>query len=181
MAASRRPAPRLIARLVLAGVVSFPAEGRGHDSDAAFNELLDREGILEQGPPKQGILEQIVVIVNGDVITKTEIDERLRITRALTEEGVASGADSGLLTRVLRDAIDERLMTQRATELGLSVRDEDVDGVLAAVEAESIMQPHCRRESLGSEQLSQDVRPPRQQNRARGSVAAPHRSSATAS
>ena len=118
----RRPAPRLIARLVLVGVVSPLAEGSGHAV----------QGVLEQG-----MLEQIVVIVNGDVITKTEIDERLRITRALTEDGVAGAAGPDLLTRVLRDAIDERLMTQRATELGLSVRDEDVDGVLAVVRAES--------------------------------------------
>lgn len=117
----RRPAPRLIARLVLVGVVSPSSAGGGH---------------AVQGRLEQGILEQIVVTVNGDIITKTEIDERLRITRALTD-GVGDDADPELLTRVLRDAIDERLMTQRATELGLDVRDEDVDRVLAAVRAES--------------------------------------------
>ena len=95
------------------------------------------QGIPEQGILEQGILEQIVVTVNGDVITKTEIDERLRVTRALTGDGVAAGVDPELLTRVLRDAVDERLMTQRAAELGLDVRDEDVDRVLAAVRAES--------------------------------------------
>lgn len=115
-----RPAPRLLARLVLAGVVTALASG---------------DGQAVQGD--QGILEQIVVMVNGDVITKTEIDERLRITRALAGEEVATGVDPELLTRVLRDAVDEHLMTQRATELGLDVRDEDVERVLAAVKAES--------------------------------------------
>ena len=76
-----RAAPRLIARLVFAASVVSPLR------------------------PVQGILEQIVVMVNGDVITKTEIDERL--------------------------------MMQRADELGLDVGDEDVDRVLVTIRAES--------------------------------------------
>lgn len=86
----------------------------------------------------QGILEQIVVTVNGDVITKTDIDERLRVMGA-PADAIAAGAgvDPALLTRVLRDAVDERLMTARAAELGLVVRDDDVDRVLATIRQES--------------------------------------------
>lgn len=116
----RRPAPRLLARLVLVGVVTPLSSGDG--------QTIQRD---------RGILEQIVVMVNGDIITKREIDERLRITRALAGDGVAAGLDPELLTRVLRDAVDEHLMTQRATELGLDVSEEDVERVLAAVRAES--------------------------------------------
>lgn len=86
----------------------------------------------------QGILEQIVVTVNGDVTTKTDIDERLRVMGA-PADAIAAGAgvDPALLTRVLRDAVDERLMTARAAELGLVVRDDDVDRVLATIRQES--------------------------------------------
>ncbi len=82
----------------------------------------------------QGILEEIVVSVNGEPITRTEIDERLRVTREATG---TREADPGLLTRVLRDAVDERLMTQRAADLRLDVSEQDVDRILANVQAES--------------------------------------------
>ena len=134
----RRPASRLLARLVLVGVVT---------------PLSSADGQAVQG--EQGILEQIVVMVNGDVITKTEIDERLRVTRALAGDAEAAGVDPELLTRVLRDAVDEHLMTQRAIELGLDVRDEDVDRVLAAVRAESQVDSDAAfRELLDREGMS---------------------------
>ncbi len=82
----------------------------------------------------QAILEEIVVSVNGEPITRTEIDERLRVTREATG---TREADPGLLTRVLRDAVDERLMTQRAADLRLDVSEQDVDRILANVQAES--------------------------------------------
>jgi peptidyl-prolyl cis-trans isomerase SurA len=108
--------------LLEAGVNPFPARQAG------------------TGP---GVLEEIVVMVNGDVVTKTDIDERLRVTRGSRADPAEARSDAvepDMLTRVLRDAIDERLMTQRAAELGLAVRDEDVDRVLAAVRAESGVQ-----------------------------------------
>jgi parvulin-like peptidyl-prolyl isomerase len=80
------------------------------------------------------IVEQAVVVVNGEPVTKTSIDERIRVTRALQGRAVA---DVDLLPQILSDAIDEILMTQRARELGLSVADEDVDRVIANVRSES--------------------------------------------
>lgn len=115
---TRAPVTQWAARLTLAAAVVGPLSATG-------------------GHALQGVLEQIVVSVNGDVITKTEIDERLRVTRALADDTARGGVDPALLTRVLRDAVDERLMMQRAGELGLDVRDEDVDRVLATVRAES--------------------------------------------
>lgn len=127
----RRPSPRLLARIVLVGVVTPLSSGVG--------QAVQRD---------RGILEQIVVMVNGDVITKTEIDERLRITRALEGDAVAAGVDPELLTRVLRDAVDEHLMTQRATELGLEVSEEDVERMLAAVKAQSHVDDDAAFEEL---------------------------------
>jgi parvulin-like peptidyl-prolyl isomerase len=103
------------------------------------------------GHAPQGVFEQIVVSVNGDVISKTEIDERLRVTRGLT---AAAGRDvePALLTRILRDAVDERLMMQRAAELGLDVLDADVDRVLASVKAES----HVDSEAAFNELLERE-------------------------
>jgi parvulin-like peptidyl-prolyl isomerase len=84
----------------------------------------------------QGVLEQVVVTVNGDIISKNEIDERLRVTRSLAEN-TAEAEEPALLTRVLRDAVDEQLMMQRAAELGIAVADEDVNRVLETVKADS--------------------------------------------
>jgi peptidyl-prolyl cis-trans isomerase SurA len=104
------------------------------------------------GHALQGVLEQIVVSVNGDIISKTEIDERLRVTRGLTDDAPGGVIEPALLTRILRDAVDERLIIQRAAELGLDVGDADVDRVLATVRAES----HVDSEAAFNELLERE-------------------------
>jgi parvulin-like peptidyl-prolyl isomerase len=83
------------------------------------------------------ILEQIVVRVNGDPITSTELDERVRVTRALASR--VDGAPTAIeeTPAILAEAIDELLLLQRAADLGFSATSEDVDRILAAIQAES--------------------------------------------
>jgi parvulin-like peptidyl-prolyl isomerase len=106
----------------------------------AAGSRAEQIGVPQQTARDQGVLEQIVVRVNGDPITKTDIDERVRVTRALApkDAAVSGAADAiDLLPRILSDAIDELLMMQRAAELGLGVTEDDVDRVVATVRADS--------------------------------------------
>lgn len=87
--------------------------------------------------PQESVLEQIVVHVNGDPITKSDIDERVRVTRALKGADPAAGHPDVDVGQILSDAIDEVLMVQRAADLGLGVTDAEIDAVLAKIKEQS--------------------------------------------
>jgi parvulin-like peptidyl-prolyl isomerase len=108
--------------------------------------VLTLELLFAPVSASQAVLEQIVVDVNGDVITKMELDERLRVTRRLASEPDVQRrtADPGslptaaaLLPGLLSDAIDELLMLQRAADIGITASDADIDATIAGVKAQS--------------------------------------------
>ena len=90
----------------------------------------------------QHVFERVVVKVNGDILTRQQIDERIRsviaqeegrgvtLTDIRTEPALQQKA-SALVPRVVGEAIDELLVLQRARELGFGVTDDDVDRVIA--------------------------------------------------
>src|SRR5438876_12364129 len=77
------------------------------------------------------ILEQILVKVNGEILTKTDL-EKLQISAIRDRQGAAPPANDAELGKaiadvtpvVIVDAVDELLLLQRAKTIGLSVTDE---------------------------------------------------------
>ena len=118
--------------LVLAGagvVVAAPAAA----------QLLG--GTSPQSP--QGlILQQILVKVNGDIVTQTELEERqigLIRSRGLqprNDEELAQVLED-VTPEVISGAIDELLLVQRARELGYQFTDEQFEEILADLMAEN--------------------------------------------
>ncbi|MGE3840713.1 MAG: peptidylprolyl isomerase [Vicinamibacterales bacterium] len=94
-------------------------------------------------PMRAEILEQILVKVNGEIFTKTNLEERQiaalrQQNRGVTPEDLRT--DEGLkkvlddmTPQLLLDAVDELLIMQRGKELGYSMGDEQfkniVDGI----------------------------------------------------
>ncbi len=87
------------------------------------------------------IVEAIVVNVNGDILTRRELDERVRgilmlktgrpLNQAEIRLDPTLAAEASAATpQAVADAIDEILVLQRGRELGLEVTDDDVDRVL---------------------------------------------------
>lgn len=94
------------------------------------------------------VVEAIVVKVNGDVLTKTELDERQIVTLSRHLGRPVSAAEfhrdaslqqlaGELAPQIVADAIDELLMVQRAGDLGFEATDADVDRVLARMREEN--------------------------------------------
>lgn len=110
------------------------------------------------------MLEHVVVNVNGDIVTRRELDERVRNVMA-QEAGRPIGAAEiiadaalraqavALAPRVLADAIDELVVIQRARDLGLGVDDDEVARVIARMRLDN---------NIGSDQEFADLL--RQQN-----------------
>jgi len=83
------------------------------------------------------ILEQILVKVNGEVLTKTDLEQRqLRALRDRSDIGPAAGenelkkAIAEITPLLLVDAVDEMLLVQRGHELGQSMTEEQFKGIL---------------------------------------------------
>ena len=88
-------------------------------------------------PLEADILEQILVKINGDIITKTELEKRqIAFLRQTNRQDVL--VDDEALAQALREntpdiivnAIDEMLLAQRGRELGYSLSDEQFDEIV---------------------------------------------------
>lgn len=96
-------------------------------------------------PARADILEQVLVKVNGDIVTKTEFEERQ--VQVLRQRPEFSGAtqDSEQLKKAIAEitpelilgAVDELLLVQRGRELGYSLGDEQFKSILDSIRKEN--------------------------------------------
>jgi len=96
------------------------------------------------------IIEQILVKVNGEIFTKTDLEQRQ--VAALRQKGQAIDLKSDLSNAQLRkaldevtpqimvDAVDEMLIVQRGKELGYKLGDDQFKGVLENIKKENKME-----------------------------------------
>src|SRR5215212_9655223 len=96
------------------------------------------------------IIEQILVKVNGDIFTKTDLEQRQ--VAALRQKGQAVDPKSDLSNTQLRqaldeitpqimvDAVDELLIVQRGKELGYKLGDDQFKSVLDNIKKENKME-----------------------------------------
>jgi len=107
--------------------------------------------LLAAGAAVRGeIIEQILVKVNGEIFTKTDLEQRQ--VAALRQKGQAIDLKSDLSNAQLRkaldevtpqimvDAVDEMLIVQRGKELGYKLGDEQFKGVLDNIKKENKME-----------------------------------------
>ncbi len=90
-------------------------------------------------------IDRIVVIVNDDVITDSELNQRLRETRKQLEmEKISAPPDAALKKQLLERMVLERLQIQLAATTGIRVSESDVDRAFETV---------ARRNNLGVEEF----------------------------
>jgi peptidyl-prolyl cis-trans isomerase SurA len=91
------------------------------------------------------IIEQILVKVNGEIITKTDLEQRqIAALRQRPEVQGLRGDDAALAKllsevtpQVIVDAIDELLLLQRGKELGYVMGDEQFKGIIDNIKKEN--------------------------------------------
>ena len=92
--------------------------------------------------PSAEIIEQVLVKVNGDIITKTDLERRqVQVLRAkgiqATDDATLKKAIDEITPDLIVDTIDELLMTQRGRELGQKLSDEEFDKVVSNIRKEN--------------------------------------------
>ena len=90
------------------------------------------------------ILEQVLVKVNGDIITKTDLEQRQIAAVRQLQPNLRPNDDAGLqkalsevTPNVIVEAIDELLMVQRGRELGYSMSTEQFNGIVENIKKEN--------------------------------------------
>lgn len=105
-------------------------------------------------PARAEILERVLVKVNGDILTKTELEQRqifaLRQRNPqLRDEDVRNDAElrkmlNEITPDVLVDAIDEMLLLQRGRELGYRLTDEQFTQILENIKKENRLESEAQ-------------------------------------
>jgi peptidyl-prolyl cis-trans isomerase SurA len=112
-----------------------------------FNKLsaIALLSVVALVPLRADILEQVVVKVNGDILTKTEFEQRqisaLRQRQDLANVSPDSPELKTAIAEVTPDlilnAVDELLMVQRGRELGYAMGDEQFTSIVENIKKEN--------------------------------------------
>jgi parvulin-like peptidyl-prolyl isomerase len=90
------------------------------------------------------ILEQVLVKVNGDIITKTDLEQRQIATLRQRQPNLRPDNQAALqkalaeiTPEVIVDAVDELLITQRGKELGYVMTNDRFNSILESIKKEN--------------------------------------------
>lgn len=90
------------------------------------------------------ILEQVLVKVNGEIVTKTELEQRQIAALRQRNPNLRPDSDAALqqalnevTPQVIVDAIDELLVVQRGKELGFTMSTEQFNSILENIKKEN--------------------------------------------
>ena len=109
-----------------------------------------------QAPGKRIILlDRIVAVVNEDVITRRDLDDRMRVVSVqLREKGTPAPPTDVLEKQVLDRMIYTRVQLQFAKETGLRVDDGQLDSAIARIAENNKITPAKLRETLEKDGVS---------------------------
>lgn len=116
--------------------------------------------LLALSSPSRGeIVERIIAMVNGEIITQSEFETRQ--VAALQAAGVSGARIANYLrdnnAQILQEAVDDILLSQKAEALGMKIRPDYLDEVIAGIKKENnIPSDDVFREQLAAEGLTID-------------------------
>ncbi len=114
-------------------------------------------------PVRAEIIEQVLVKVNGDILTKTEFEQRqIAILRSRPELANVSPESEALQKAVaevtpglILEAVDELLLIQRGRELGMAMGDEQFKSIIENIKKQNNLEDEARfQEALKQEGMT---------------------------
>jgi peptidyl-prolyl cis-trans isomerase SurA len=107
--------------------------------------------VLALAGPRADILEQVLVKVNGDIITKTDLEQRqIAVLRQknpnlrANDEAALRKALSEVTPEVIVDAVDELLIVQRGRELGYTMSTEQFNSIVENIKKENKLEDEAQ-------------------------------------
>jgi len=100
-------------------------------------------------------LDQVVAVVNDDVVTKSELNQALMITKSqITHSNLPLPADNVLQKQVLDQLINKKLQMQIAKQAGIQVDDSDLDKAVQTIANQNQVTVETLYERLNQEGLN---------------------------
>ncbi len=93
----------------------------------------------------------IVAVVNGDVISRADVDNRRRLFALSTGQSMSQDVLDRLTPQVIQQLIEERLRLQEIQRRKISVSDADIAAAITDVEARNGMAPGLLRRKLSED------------------------------
>ncbi|MBT4880334.1 MAG: hypothetical protein HOI80_03915 [Alphaproteobacteria bacterium] len=108
------------------------------------------------GSPK-GVTGKIAAVVNKDIVTLSDLKERIRLIISSSNMPNNSETVKSLTPQVLKMLIDERLQLQAASERGVNVSDEELNRAISEIERNNGMKQGELLAFLASKKLSIEI------------------------
>ncbi len=130
---------------------------------ASQGSLNIPEGVQLFGKADPNV-RRATALVNGDVITGTDVEQRLALILAANENTVSEEEKERLRLQVLRNLIDETLQIQEATASSITIEEAEVDQSYARVAAQNFnqnteaMDAYLRRVGSSPASLKRQIR-----------------------
>ena len=103
----------------------------------------------QQKPPPVVVVDRIAAVVNDEVITRNELEERLRFAlRQLREQGTPAPPRETLEKQLLERMVSDRVQLQFAKETGLRVDDVELDRAIGRIAQDNKLSPQQLRQVL---------------------------------
>jgi peptidyl-prolyl cis-trans isomerase SurA len=120
-------------------------------SGAAWGASMPPAGVVTE-------LDRVLVVVNDDVITATQLSMRLSETRKqLAHDKIAAPPDAVLQKQLLERMVLERIQVQTAERAGLRVSDADIERAYASIAKQNQISVDQLRERMRQEALDPDI------------------------
>jgi peptidyl-prolyl cis-trans isomerase SurA len=115
---------------------SSSASGAPSDSQGTIS-IPDNVVLFGKNDPN---VRRATALVNGDIITGTDVDQRLALILAANDNKVSAEEKDRLRLQVLRNLIDETLQIQEAKASDITIDDAEVDQTYARVAQQNFNQ-----------------------------------------
>ena len=102
-------------------------------------------------PPAPSQATRIVAVVNGDVISNADVDNRARLFALSTALPMTPDVLDRLKQQITRQLIDERLRMQEVLRRHIVIADKTIADAIRDIEARNGMQPGALRQKLAAD------------------------------
>ena len=107
-------------------------------------------------PPSSAVqATRIVAVVNGDVISNADVENRARLFALSTGLPVTHDVLDRLRQQITRQLVDERLRMQEVLRRRIVIQDKQIAESIHDIESRNGMQPGALRQKLATDGVSQ--------------------------
>ncbi|KXV07684.1 peptidylprolyl isomerase [Gluconobacter oxydans] len=146
-----------IASTALAALLAFsaalPATAAPHhkaDPKAASKTAATKQDAPPAKPPE----DQILAVINGQVLTQRDVDNRAKLFVLSTGLPISPEIMNRMRGQIIHQLIDERLKTQEILKLHINVEPDQIAGAISNIEQRNGMPKNALRDRLASDGVS---------------------------